>query len=435
MHFLTEIDPRAAVTGSRDPLGLQPIWSALGRELVGNLTTVTTSVRGFTTLMLGLYFADQVVSAGVLPEADRVSAFLRFEQLAAYSRELHATGDESGRILGITRVRRALAQGKSVPIGVASDEQILSNQKVYGLWGLYSRAGMSSGLLDPVARGVTQACRDHVEAVLLPALLAEHAQALTEIRRFVLKGGAFRPNDGLGKALGKVLAPALRPAERRFYAKHLVLGEGAVDPTGGRQARLWARIDALNTGGDAEWSAGFSFAELAALRDECVRQGDEDLARPLAHVATVEPLLVLAARVFGFVLMRADGRVRDVADAIARALGSRLHVVDLAAIQAMRAEVARASSEASADLLLQLSADLATGAYEDAIDRTIRLNTLVMAARGGAPWVEPRKGRLHVRLRSERAELPSAAELPHLWENTYFLNSLKAVGAEVMGRR
>ncbi|MCA9647328.1 MAG: hypothetical protein KC492_41850, partial [Myxococcales bacterium] len=60
MHFLTEIDPRAAVTGSRDPLGLQPIWSALGRELVGNLTTVTTSVRGFTTLMLGLYFVDEV---------------------------------------------------------------------------------------------------------------------------------------------------------------------------------------------------------------------------------------------------------------------------------------------------------------------------------------------------------------------------------------
>ena len=64
MHFLTEIDPRAAVAGSRDPLGLQPIWSALGREVVGNLTTVTTSVRGFTTLILGLYFADEIVAAG-----------------------------------------------------------------------------------------------------------------------------------------------------------------------------------------------------------------------------------------------------------------------------------------------------------------------------------------------------------------------------------
>ena len=219
MHFLTEIDPRAAVTGSRDPLGLQPIWSALGRELVGNLTTVTTSVRGFTTLMLGLYFADELVTAGELPEAERVSAFLRFEQLAAYSRAVLGGSDESGRILGITRVRRALAQGKSVPIGVVGDEQILSNQKVYGLWGLYSRAGMSSGLFDPASRAVTQACRQHIEARLLPALRAEHSPALAEVRRYVTKGGAFRPNDGLGKALGKVLAPALQPFEREFYGR------------------------------------------------------------------------------------------------------------------------------------------------------------------------------------------------------------------------
>ena len=53
-----------------------------------------------------------------------MSAFLRFEQLAAYSRAVLGGSDESGRILGITRVRRALAQGKSVPIGVGGDESV-----------------------------------------------------------------------------------------------------------------------------------------------------------------------------------------------------------------------------------------------------------------------------------------------------------------------
>jgi hypothetical protein len=39
--FLTDIDPQAAIKGSRDPLGLQTIWARLGRHVVGNLTTVT----------------------------------------------------------------------------------------------------------------------------------------------------------------------------------------------------------------------------------------------------------------------------------------------------------------------------------------------------------------------------------------------------------
>ena len=52
--FLTELDPRAKIRGSRDPLGIQAIWAGLGQEVIGNLTTVTDSVRGFTTLLVGL---------------------------------------------------------------------------------------------------------------------------------------------------------------------------------------------------------------------------------------------------------------------------------------------------------------------------------------------------------------------------------------------
>lgn len=41
--FLSELDPTIALKSSRDPLGFQVIWSSFGRELVGNLTTVTRS--------------------------------------------------------------------------------------------------------------------------------------------------------------------------------------------------------------------------------------------------------------------------------------------------------------------------------------------------------------------------------------------------------
>jgi hypothetical protein len=50
--FLTLEDPNARIHGSRDPLGVQPVWASFGRHVVTNLTTVTDSIRGFTILLL-----------------------------------------------------------------------------------------------------------------------------------------------------------------------------------------------------------------------------------------------------------------------------------------------------------------------------------------------------------------------------------------------
>src|SRR3954465_8035498 len=100
--FLTEIDPQAAVKGSRDPLGVQPIWSRMGRHVVGNLTTVTTSLRSFTTLILGYYFAERIADE---EQGDGdLAAFLRWEQLAAYAR---GTVNDDWEFLGMRRVKRA----------------------------------------------------------------------------------------------------------------------------------------------------------------------------------------------------------------------------------------------------------------------------------------------------------------------------------------
>src|SRR3954468_4586022 len=82
--FLTDLDSRAAVKGSRDPLGVQAIWSRFGRQVVGNLTTVTRSGRAFTVLLLGYYFAERVTDEG--GTEGNLATFLKWEQLAAYAR-------------------------------------------------------------------------------------------------------------------------------------------------------------------------------------------------------------------------------------------------------------------------------------------------------------------------------------------------------------
>jgi hypothetical protein len=78
--FLTALDSRAAVKGSRDPLGIQQILDPAGSHVVGNLTTVSDSVRDFTTLLLGYYFAARLTDE-LGPETE-LATFLKWEQLA-----------------------------------------------------------------------------------------------------------------------------------------------------------------------------------------------------------------------------------------------------------------------------------------------------------------------------------------------------------------
>ncbi len=52
-----------------------------------------------------------------------------------------------------------------------------------------------------------------------------------------------------------------------------------------------------------------------------------------------------------------------------------------------------------------------------------------MAARGGAPWIEQRGGKLQVRFRDEQGALPSRDEIAAAWRFPYFLDSLRSVAA------
>lgn len=141
MPFLTKLDPNAQIKGSRDPLGLQGIWTVLGRRIVSNLTTVSTSVSDFAATMMGYAFVEQLEN-----ENSAVEIFLRWEQWAAYSR-FHCHSGSFVR--GVERVRARLNENSSVVISAARQHQILSNQKTYGLWGLYSMPSRECGLRIP----------------------------------------------------------------------------------------------------------------------------------------------------------------------------------------------------------------------------------------------------------------------------------------------
>ena len=217
--FLTLEDPRARIQGSIDPLGGLFIWYWFGRRLVGNLTTVSNSVRGFTTLLLARYYTERLIEDGQATEEDALGIFLRFEQISAYAQHV-GHGVESG-IRGIERVKRFVAErGTRVPIDVPAGA-ILGDRKTTGLWGLFSVPARTSGLIVDGPVGLTQDARDFVRKEYAGRLRS----AERNLMRFCRKGGMLnvRRNDSTFRTISSGFSPAFSPSEVAFYGGTLVL--------------------------------------------------------------------------------------------------------------------------------------------------------------------------------------------------------------------
>jgi hypothetical protein len=443
MFFLTQMDPRAAIKGSRDPLGFQPIWTHFGRRVIGNLTTVTTSVKNFATLLLGYYFADRALSAGSFDEQQRADLFLKFEQLAAYSRYAYdedaADADESP--LGIRRVKRRFHEEQErLLISARQQHQILSNQKTYGLWGLYTVAARQSGLIERADNRLSQAALSFVESHYLPRLSYTGNKDGAEVIRFLTKDSWFEPkrkDKRLGKALAEILGPKLARGERDYYLRTLVLGvEDGCDHTQGRQEQLWQTISEINDAGHFRWRDGFGLAELTEVIKRARTKSESSLAKPLEAIRDLEPVLATSSRLFGFLLKRNEARSDDAAEEVRARWGPSVKHIEPAAVGELQPHIEKASlTSGSAERITSLADSLRAGKYADAIRVAADQNAEVMKTRGAAPWLAIERGRLKVRLREESGFLPEADQLPDLWVNTYFINSLKTIGRKVSGRR
>lgn len=427
--FFTDIDQRAAVKGSRDPLGIQPIWTWMGRHLVGNLTTVSTSVSDFTSLLVGYHFAERLAEEG-RGEGD-LATFLKWEQLAAYAR-VAVRGQGEG-LRGIDRVKKNLASGDRVWLGADAASQILGNQKIYGLWGLYTVPGRSSALLtanNPTR--LTPRARELVETTYLPAFTRGGARNGDRIADALAAkksnlGTEKTRDEDLLRAAAAVFPPTRFAREKQVFREHLLLG-GPIDETRGAQAVLASAM--TSTFEDADWE--LSPARVRALAKAARGLGDlgELVAARLEKIRTCEMLVAPAGAFFDFLLSR-DGQSIEHAAADVRARwGNGPATIDVETTALLEAEIAQAlGAPEPAARWMGLSRALASGRYEDAIRLAMDHNRYVMTARGGsAAWIDMKEGRLAVRFRGdETAPLPDRKSLSSFWRYSYFLDSLRAV--------
>ena len=419
MPFLTLEDPNAKIKGSRDPLGVQPIWAAFGRHVVTNLTTQSSSVRGFTTLLLGRYFAAELVDRGMTSREDALDVFLRMEQLSAYVR--HVAHGVEGEIRGIERVRKTVDETRGrVPIHAGRRGWILSDQKVYGLWGLYSVSARTSGLIPEGALDVTGDTRAFLKRNYIDRLDG----AARPLLRLLAKGGTLetRRKDRVFSALADMLTPAFNKDEVDFYGRRLRDGCNVLGSAPERQGRFRSLLET-----QTDLDALVGRPELLSLVKAAARVDDE-LAGRLERIAHLEALLAPAEVLFQHTLARHGQAVEDVATSISGHWGPRAPNLDRAAFADLMPEVRARSNTLIARAMDGCQEALGNGDYAGAIRLLLDWNKAVMETRGAAPWVRlGDRRRLDVRYRGNEPRLPDGDELPELWRNSYFIDALKNV--------
>lgn len=130
--YFTKEDPDYSIKGSRDPLAFQVLWQHQGRKLIPYLSTVSGNLHDFQILCLAYYFY------GKDPDNAFVRFFLRFEQLMGYVR-FDASGSSNNGFNGVESIRRKLKDTSRISISNTTEDEILSNQRSYGIWGKYNR--------------------------------------------------------------------------------------------------------------------------------------------------------------------------------------------------------------------------------------------------------------------------------------------------------
>ena len=414
--FLTDLDSRAEVKGSVDPLGITPLWTRLGRRVIGNLTTVSASVRDFKTLILGFALIEDLhARANADKDVDTLGTFLRWEQLAAYVR-LRYNSDKDFR--GTTRVQKRLnADATIVPISKEQDCQILGSQKTYGLWGLFTVPARASGLLADDYRLTSE-----TRAFINKKWRRDLGPIWEDLLKLVSRDNRRVNLDQWSRQLKRLsrIWPEYDAPEKSFWDVHLVTG-GPKDSTNGRQAVLARFLCDIDSDTELTPSMVRSVVAKASRKDK-------ELAHFLSDIVAAESVLAPARVLFGFLQQRNSQTVERTLGLIQRAWPSRLRTVDLERFETLESiflDVTRDVNESKA--WIELARRLRDGDYPSVVELLLDLNASVMRRRGGAPWIVEELGTFRVRYRDEPEDLPQRNELPELWKNAYFLDALRSV--------
>jgi hypothetical protein len=415
--FLTALAPDAKVKGSRDPLGFLPVWARLGRRLIRNVTTVSGDLRGWTTLLLSVGMVRQLLDEERLEIDKADAAFFRAEQLIGYSRIVcEGSSDE---VRGVSRARAHLREARGgaseLRLGISRERRILGNQRNAGVWGQISSSAEASGLVHRQQLRLLRGAAELWESLWWPAL-APHWRTTTSI---LLDQRGFEPagrDAALAKALAGLTAPQLHPSEVPVIRAHILYGDQPEDSDQGRLVTIWQQ---------AGTGVGVDIPLLLSLAERAEQSGASTLSQKLRDIAAAEHLLAPAEVLFRWLLTQDRQPLSDAVTKLKRAWPAMPLAAQ--ATDELMHPPARAAypGVAMPEALTRIREALVSADWEAALSTLIQLNGLIMAARGGAPWVVLRDGVLDVRLGDENANLPDPSWLQSQIIHSFYLDPMR----------
>ena len=159
MPYVSAWDPRAAASGSIDPLGALRSFTAIATTLLPGVTTITSRVRYLSWVCAGLRLLDEgpnPPSGGRAGRARR-QRILAWERVVALATGTYATAEGAAaddkswdQLRGVSYVRRAIAEGIRSPAF-----PLLRNQAGVGGVGTYWVTLVAGGLVEDDAGTLT----------------------------------------------------------------------------------------------------------------------------------------------------------------------------------------------------------------------------------------------------------------------------------------
>ncbi len=148
MYYFTQIDPDFKLKGSRDPLGFQSVWAHAGHKLIAHLSTVSTSLVDFQILCYAQFWYKNRSK----DDNGFVSFFIKIEQAFAYARKiyLNQTGFNGITVISkrVTDNKIVISENQKFLLANNDTQNILTNQRTYGIYGKYIRPFRDMKLLE-----------------------------------------------------------------------------------------------------------------------------------------------------------------------------------------------------------------------------------------------------------------------------------------------
>lgn len=166
----TRDDDLHQAVASRDPLGVQPIWSAHARGLVPHLTAQSNRAAGFQLLLAALWFWETWEDR---PPGGRERDFtVLFELMCGHAVARYGC---EWPLLGSRRL--SAFKGSTATLSLhRREDQLLDNPAGNGVWGLYRGAARRAELITD-ADQLTDAGRRLIESTVPPEL-SQHRRRL-----------------------------------------------------------------------------------------------------------------------------------------------------------------------------------------------------------------------------------------------------------------